>query len=277
MDPKHCGECSLVINELEPIRCGFCDTYFHISQKCCGFNNRANRDLFSNGQAMFICPKCRDTLNGRSVCTYIEETMSPQPPPSVDLNLLSDQVQKLTSLVEALSKKVEGVDKERPLAKSVSTPQWPKTGIKRRRGNNGQPVQVVAVAERGTNTIDLSDLSVPFIVPPPQPQKFWLYLSGFQPLVKVEDVQKIVARCLDVQDSFDVVRLVAKDADITKLSYVSFKIGLDPDHRTLALNCSTWPAGLLFREFEQQPGRRRPDKVTTAGTPLDNAMEVNQA
>lgn len=273
MDKKHCGECSLEINELEPIRCGFCDTYFHISQQCCGFNNRANRDLFSNGKAMFICPKCRDILNGRSVCSFLKESLGPQSSSPMDLNLLSNQVQKLSSLVESLSKQVENIVNERQAAIAVSTPSWPKTGVKRRRGNNGQTVQ--ATVERGTSTIDLSDLSVPFIVPPPQPPKFWLYLSGFQPLIKVEDVQKIVARCLNVFDPFDVVRLVAKDADIAKLTFVSFKIGLNPDHRELALSASTWPDGLLFREFDDQSNKRRPGRVPVE-SPFDSVMNANQ-
>lgn len=274
MDKKQCGECSLTINELEPIRCGFCDTHFHISQQCCGFNNRSNRELFTNGKAMFICPKCRTTLNGRSVCSYLKESIGSQSSSPLDLDELFSQVKKLTSLVESLSKQVENIVNERPPARPLSTPNWPKTGVKRRRGNNGQAVQ--APAERGTNTIDLTDLSVQFIVPPPPAPKFWLYLSGFQPLIKVEDVQKIVSRCMNVADPVDVVRLVAKDADVTKLSFVSFKIGLNPDCQELALDASTWPAGLLFREFEEQSNKRRADRVPVE-IPLDNAMDVIQA
>lgn len=107
MDKKQCGECSLAINELEPIRCGFCDAYFHISQQCCGFNIRVNRELFSNGKAMFICPKCKDTLQGRSVCSYLKESLISQSSTSLDLEQLSNQVQNLANLVESLSKKVE--------------------------------------------------------------------------------------------------------------------------------------------------------------------------
>lgn len=262
----------MVINELEPVRCGFCDAYFHISQQCCGFNTRATKDLFANGKAMFICPKCRDTLNGRSVCSFLKESLGTPSSSPVDLNLLCNQVQKLARVVESLSKQVENIVNERQPARSVSTPNWPKPGVKRRRGNNGQAVQ--AATERGTSSIELSDLSVPFIVPPPQPPKFWLYLSGFQPLIKIEDVQKIVARCMDVSDPVDVVRLVGKDADITKLTFVSFKIGLSPDLRELALNASTWPTGLLFREFEDLP-MRRPRRVAV-DIPFDSPMVLNQ-
>lgn len=81
---------------------------------------------------------------------------------------------------------------------------------------------------------------------------------------------------MDVTDPCDVVRLVAKDADITKLSSVSFKIGMSPDHRELALDASTCPSGLLFREFDEQPNKRRPEMVAVE-IPLGNAMDANQS
>lgn len=274
MDKRHCGECNLVINELEPIRCGFCDTFFHISQQCCGFNSRSHKELFSNGKAMFICPECRNTLGGRSICSFLKGSTDSHSPSQLNLDELFSQVKKLTSLVESLSKRVEHITNECQLPRPLGTPNWPQQDVKRRRGVNGQAVQTAT--ERGTNPIELTDLSVQFIVSPPPAPKFWLYLSGFQPLIKDEDVKIILSRCLDVTEPVDVVRLVAKDTDVTKLSYVSFKIGLNPAYRELALNASSWPAGLLFREFIEQPTRRRPDRDPTS-IPLDNAMDMNQA
>ena len=104
----------------------------------------------------------------------------------------------------------------------LSTAKWPSLGVKRRRGNNGTPVRV-AVADRGTNSVDLSGLSVPFIVPEAPPPKFWLYLSGFQPLITDDDVCQIVARCLDNEKPSDVVRLVPKGKDIGTMTFVSYK------------------------------------------------------
>ena len=77
--------------------------------------------------------------------------------------------------------------------------------------------------------------------------------SGLNPLASNNDIQKIVSRCLDVPDSVEVIRLVPKDKDVTTLSFVSFKVSLDPELKDRALNAASWPAGLLFREFIDQP------------------------
>lgn len=120
--------------------------------------------------------------------------------------------------------------------------------------------------DRGTRAIDLSDLSIGPIVPAPKPPRFWLYLSGFQPLISPDDVQKIVCRCLDTSTPCDVIRLVPKGMDVSNMSFVSFKIGLDPSLQQRALLASTWLDGLIFREFVDQPkNSRRP-----SFRPVDN-------
>lgn len=89
------------------------------------------------------------------------------------------------------------------------------------------------------------------------PAKFWLYLSGFQPLISPDDVQKIGGRCLDLSSPCDVIRLVPRGKDVSNMSFVSFKIGLDPSLEQRALLSSTWPDGLVFREFVDQPKNSR--------------------
>lgn len=251
MEKKQCGECQLEINEIEPLRCGFCEVYFHISMQCCGFNlSRASKDLFSQGKAVFVCSNCRDKMNGRSVKQYFTDELTHDTTPSPDG--LPAQVQQLFNLVESLSDKVDkcismDIPAERPSNRSRKGNAWPRLGVKRRRGNEGGPIGTSSV--RGTNAIDLSDLSVPCLTPPISPPKFWLYLSGLHPLITAEDIQKITSRCLDLTTPADVVRLVPKEVDMTKLTFISFKVGLDPSLKELALDASTWPDGILFREF----------------------------
>lgn len=106
--------------------------------------------------------------------------------------------------------------------------------------------------------MDFSDLSIPFITPAASPPKFWLYLSGFQPKISDDDVQKIVARCLDLRDPFEVIRLVPKGADTKNMSFISFKIGLELALKQQALDAARWPTGLMFREFVDFSKNRRP-------------------
>lgn len=74
-------------------------------------------------------------------------------------------------------------------------------------------------------------------------------MTGLNPLISNSDVQKIVARCLCTSDAADVVRLVPKGKDTTNLTFVSYKIGLDPNLKELALEPSSWPVGIRLREF----------------------------
>ena len=115
----------------------------------------------------------------------------------------------------------------------------------------GEKSDTLVPSSCGTNNVDLSDLSVPSIVH--NVNKFWLYLSRLNPQITDSDVQKIVSRCISAPESVDVIRLVPKGKDVTGLSFVSYKIGLDPAMKNKALDSSSWPTGLLFREFIDQP------------------------
>ena len=259
MEKKLCGECKLEVNDLEPIRCGFCDARYHINQQCCGFNSRVCKDLFSQGKIIFICPHCRDELNGQSIGAYVADMIDKQPPPhSQQLNDLPGQVQKLDEVVEGLSKKIDNMP-HKPLNIDGSastpinlsaTPVWPARNPKRRRADR-LPVEIAS--DRGTNTIDISDLSVPSITSAAAQKCFWLYLSGLNPKISDGDLQKNVSRCLNGIEPIAVIRLVQRGADTSNFSYVSYKIGLDPDVKSIALDPASWPAGLLFREFVDRP------------------------
>lgn len=279
MEKKQCKECKLEVNDIEPVRCGFCDAFFHISQQCCGFNHRANRDILSQGKAVFFCNDCRVELNGRSIKCYLQDKLDAQPSAhagdtpdnlSSQVQLLADAVGKLTKKVDVLSSaQLSGNRVNQSITPSLR--KWPKVGVKRPRVEAEQYDSTALNTDRGTRTIDLSDLSIGSIMPTPTPPKFWLYLSGFQPLISPDDVQKIVARCLDLSSPCDVIRLVPKGKDVSNMSFVSFKIGLDPLLKEQALLASTWLDGLTFREFMEQPKNFRrslPNQMDISQTPV---------
>lgn len=277
MEKKHCKECKLEVNDIEPVRCGFCDAFFHISQQCCGFNHRANRDILSQGKAMFICNDCRSELNGRSIKRYLQDQLDSQNSTHADGDAsdnLTSQVQLLADAVGKLSKKVDVLSMGQMSGSKTNlllTPtfrKWPKLGVKRPRMETEQYESTALNSDRGTRNIDLGDLSIDTIIPVPTPPKFWLYLSGFQPLISTDDVQKIVTRCMDLSSPCDVVRLVPKGKDVSNMSFVSFKIGFDPSVKEQALQASTWLNGLTFREFVEQPKNYR--------RTVANPMDINQ-
>lgn len=248
----------MAVNDLEPIRCGFCDTHYHINQQCCGLNTRHCKDFFALGKIMFICPTCRLTLNGRSISAYVADLQLNQTSQPQNLAELPAQVQKLCDVVDGLSKKIDSLPcktiiDDTPLGTpSVmpATPVWTAKSAKRRRTER---IPMNMSSDRGANTIDLSDLSVPSIVSAAAQNRFWLYLSGLNPLLTDSDIQKIVSRCLHTAEPVVAVRLVRRGTDTTNFSYVSYKIGLNPDMKSVALDPASWPTGMLFREFVDLP------------------------
>ena len=258
MEEKQCEECKQIINDIEPVRCFFCEACFHINQQCCGLNSRVCREYFAQGKILFACPTCRTMLKGRSFSAYIEEKQLDQPSQLQPLSDLPAQVQKLFEVVDGLSKKIDSLPGKPMNADSLlecpitvsTTPVWPKKSVKRRR-TEWKPVQIQS--DRGENNIDLSDLSVPSIVPVAAQNRFWLYLSGLNPLLTDDDIQKIISRCLNTTNPVVAVRLVRKGTDTSNFSYISYKIGLDPDLKNIALDPASWPTGMLFREFVDAP------------------------
>lgn len=85
-------------------------------------------------------------------------------------------------------------------------------------------------------------------MPASQP-KFWLYLSRISREVTTEQVCEMAKKRLGSED-ITTIRLVATGRDINTLSFISFKIGIDCNLKAKALCSSTWPKGILFREFK---------------------------
>lgn len=84
----------------------------------------------------------------------------------------------------------------------------------------------------------------------PKP-KFWLYLSRVAPTVTTEQIKALAANRLNTTD-IDVYSLVGRDTDRRRLNFISFRIGMNEQLKEKAVSLTTWPAGLLVREFEQR-------------------------
>lgn len=82
---------------------------------------------------------------------------------------------------------------------------------------------------------------------------------------------------LEMTHDPEVVKLVPKGADISNMSFISFKIGLDPALKTNALDHLTWPVGIRFREFKDFSVQkfRKPSVANltpTSGVPTEAAV-----
>ncbi|KAL1376066.1 hypothetical protein pipiens_017101, partial [Culex pipiens pipiens] len=150
-------------------------------------------------------------------------------------------IAKLASTVAALNEKVE--------AQSTSSSDWPTLGQKRQRDSSADPPGKanIPAASRGKKAMT----SVPIIADAEPDDLWYIWLSSFPPTVTEEDICTMVKECLsvDADDPVVVKMLVKKGAAITKLSSVTFKVGVGRDYRESSLDADNWPEGLAFREF----------------------------
>lgn len=98
-------------------------------------------------------------------------------------------------------------------------------------------------------------------------KKFWLYMSRIRPDVTNELVLGMVKSNLNLNEDPDIVKLVPKGKGVSSLTFISFKIGLDPELKTQALDPSTWPEGIMFREFEEYGTQKFWKPMSTSTSP----------
>lgn len=267
---KNCGKCVKGIRGIEYAKCsGFCDQLFHFA--CCGIT-RPTYELIS-ASALWLCAECRSTLNNRclkdlltgseditlSLKQELEEIKCRLAAISDAIDVsAADTQSKLQqfgiSLSETKNNVAAVVNKTHATVCEVSN--VPPNPSKRRRVDDNTDRDFASVAQ-GTGDIDFDGISAPMLIPAAPPALFWLYLSGFHPQVTTEDVEKIIGRCLPIDEPVRTNKLVPKDADISKLTFVSFKVGLPPMVKDAALLPATWPKGIRFREFEDHSSKNQ--------------------
>lgn len=300
--PRRCGKCEKDIRDIEPAQCSCCEQYFHVQQECCDASRSSIQQLFSCHKALWLCVKCRKLFANRTLHGFLEEKIRSQPGRE-ELDDLRNNITELTVLVTTLQKqlgehhstitaKLEQTQSVAwpsqsiaPVSNSNSTPSnqrrrnRSKRPVKRRRGSDGAPVEVTEPISSGTSDIDLSDLqlSCPIAAVAPT-EKFWIYLSGFNPRITDDDVLKIVRRCLDIDDEPEVFRLVPKDADTSRYTFISYKVGLDPALKQDALLLSKWPNSIKVREFVSNASKneQRPSQAADTADSLEHPVPISQ-
>ena len=145
------------------------------------------------------------------------------------------------------NKKVEEFAAQLPVD-TPATPKWPR-GPKRQRSLESPAKPVVPKSCIGTKVMSSK---LPIIPKTGEAVNLhWMWLSSFPSSVTDDDIRAMVRECLscDANEPIDVKMLVKKDADLTKLSAVNFKVGFDLKYREASMDGDTWSAGVAFREF----------------------------
>lgn len=89
------------------------------------------------------------------------------------------------------------------------------------------------------------------IAQPNTRQELSLFITNIDSCVTEADVKTMVCQCIGApyNDCSRVVKLVSRHFKYGMLDNVSFRIDLNEKWREKALNASTWPCGVKFREF----------------------------
>lgn len=236
-----CGKCCDPITGMDVVLCrGYCGDSFHMST-CTGGVTRAMLNYFTThkNNLFWMCDKCAALFeNGhfRALSSRVDE-QSP-------ISTLTTAISELRTEINRLNSKPSA------LPVTPATNRWPQLDLrrpnKRPRDLDMMPSEKCRI---GSKQPTENVVSVP-ICNKENENKFWLYLSKIRPDVANDAVCAMVKSNLALDIDPDIVKLVAKEKDISTLSFVSFKIGLDPSLKEMALDPATWPEGLFFREFE---------------------------
>lgn len=80
---------------------------------------------------------------------------------------------------------------------------------------------------------------------------FSLFLTNINSLTTEREIECMVRKSMKVENSeeINVYKLVPKWKDLCQIDYASFKVVMNNSWKTKALDRSTWPPGIKFREF----------------------------
>lgn len=252
-----CKKCNKHVNGSDQIVCrGFCGAVFHV---ICANVDLPLLDLLGEYErnVFWMCNGCADLFSNEHFKSIAQRNSNNAVASDTDMKAMKVHIEKLSCAINSLSAKVDSKLKV-PVAGSPMPWGTPKDLVpntpKRRRGNSGNSVEPLknASGTRGTkpsvgsvNAVSLSD------------DLFWIYLSAFHPKTSEDEIAALVQDCLGLNADTKpkVVKLVPRGTDLSTWRFVSFKVGVRRDLKTVALSSDSWPDNVLFREFEDNQAK----------------------
>lgn len=265
---KHCAKCTEAITGIDFVVCrGYCGATFHMNT--CSGVSRALLSYFTShrNNLFWMCDSCANLFENSHfrVVSRAADEKSP-------ICSLTTAITELRSEIKQLHSK--------PIAHSSPAPstRWPIVEQRRvtKRPREFDTAAKVSDCRVGSKRPKENDITIP-VCPDVEDDIFWLYLSRIRPDVTVEAVAGLVKSNLEIDVEPRVMKLVPKGKETDTLSFVSFKIGLNPSLKKKALDSSTWQEGLVFREFENYGFQKFhvPSKSMKPSTPLAVPPSIN--
>jgi hypothetical protein len=181
--------------------------------------------------AKFVCLSCQ----GNEDSTHWSE-----------LNNLKVQVGRICATVDALSNKLDaGFDKIQHAALLVEKGVAQRVRSAEGSSSYGSVHVQDSVSECITGSCNDAEETLMAAK-----EKKYIYASKFSNTTLPSEVSKFLSKKLDVSaDLLDCRLLVSPNKDVSRLNFVSFKIGVDLELFQKLLQPDIWPCGVMVREF----------------------------
>lgn len=239
-----CGKCSLPIGGglVERVVCDGCCKEYHLI--CTQMNSYQLRVCVEFKNVIWLCDDCLLTFRKQQPLTSNESNVKQGE--GIELgrkieHTVSQLQSEITTLKQCFAELQLSLNSQ-TTDDSINNAMLP-TSTPRGSFNQGRTSSL--------DTNECSELLKGSNVEPTSRgcRKFWIYFTRVAKHVSVDVMREMVASSLKTHDSPDVIKLLPRWGNYDNLKYISFKVGVDWKHREKAVLESTWPAGLLFREF----------------------------
>lgn len=238
-DVVKCEECAIVIYNTEfPVYAvcnGPCGKSFHAS---CIDMSKENLRAIASGM-MWMCTRCLPKFNDW-------KNSHQKSSPTVEFDQIHSDIAELKTQISLI---VDSLQQTTSIETSSANIVL----------HHSTPIGSAAASSRGTNECDTERNEIEQnVMPMPTTTNdscFALLLTNIDSTTSESNIATLVSRCLgaSIADCYDVVKLVSKRTDCRLLDFISFKVTLKVRWKDLALRASTWPDGIVFREFEHRP------------------------
>lgn len=228
---------------------GFCKANFHFS--CANITEALYKEVRDKPALFWMCKGCRDIMgSARFKNAMVSMNAAAKEVNDVYQKLVEDLKTDIKdSLIAELKHEIQGgFDKLSPAVLSPLPRRFHfgnRSTPKRDRDEDALSTQQPSKIFRGTAHPDNNAVSRPASR---TDDRFWVYLTKISPDVKEADVQHLVKECL-LTDDVVAKPLVPKGRPLSTLTFVSFKVGVRQELKSKAMDPSTWPPEIEFREF----------------------------
>lgn len=230
---------------------GFCKSTFHY--KCAMISEVLYKEVAGNSATFWMCKACREIMgNARFKNTLVSMNAATKEVSDVYQKLVNDlKTEVKSSLIAELRQEIQGgFNKLSPMIQSPGPNRFQFINRPTPKRTRERDEFVFPVSEqpskvfRGTN----QSTSTPMGPIDTSENKFWIYLTKISPEATENDIVNLAKNCLQTEDVV-AKALVPRGRPISTLTFLSFKVGVSQAVKSRAMDPSTWPSEIQFREF----------------------------